>query len=82
MTFVLSGCSFFQQKEEPTPVENVIYKTVVLSLPERPTLPIFSAKDVECISVETKQKLIDRDRLRRDYSEQLEAVILSTIPKK
>jgi len=79
--FLLSGCSYFHT-EPPTPTERIIYKTVPLVLPNRPILPTFGAKDVVCISKEIKEKIIERDRLRKQYSEQLEIIIMSTTEQK
>jgi PBP1b-binding outer membrane lipoprotein LpoB len=79
-TLLLSGCAIFEPKP-PTTVEKLIYVTVPLTLPERPTLPTFGAKDITCISPEIKQKLLDRDRLRSEYAKELETIILSTTKK-
>jgi hypothetical protein len=68
---LLSGCA-------STPVEKLIYVTAPLTLPGRPTLPTFSASNVECLSTETKQKILTRDRMRKDYSIELETIIQST----
>lgn len=60
------------------PVEKVVYVTTPLELPGRPTLPTWKAADMQCLSTEMKQKILDRDTLRKNYSEQLEAIIKST----
>lgn len=60
------------------PVEKVIYTTTPLELPGRPTLPTWSASDVSCLSPELKQKMVDRERLRKEYINQLETIIKST----
>ena len=77
---LLSGCSMFDSKP-PTAVEKLVYVTVPLTLPERPTLPTFGGKDITCISPEIKQKLLDRDRIRSEYAKELEIIILSTTKK-
>jgi len=70
----LTACS----SNPPTPVEKIIYKTAQLSLPTRPLLPILNSSEVKCLNDETKKILIDRDRKRADYIEQLELIINST----
>lgn len=71
----LIGCSAF--KEKP-PVEKVVYVTTPLQLPSRPTLPTWTASDMQCLSTEMKQKILDRDRLRKEYTDELEVIIKST----
>ena len=61
-----------------TPVEKIIYKTTPLILPTAPTLPVWKSTDMQCLSTEVKQKMLDRDRLRKEYTEQLQSVIKST----
>jgi hypothetical protein len=71
---VLWGCS----TPAPTPVETIIYKSTPLTLPSKPTLPVWSSSDMQCLTDDIKQKMLDRDRLRKNYIEKLEAVILTT----
>ena len=74
-----NGCSLL--KEKP-PVEKLIYVTTPVELPgPRPELPTWTGKDMECLAPEVKQKIRDRDRLRREYAERLEVVIQSTHTK-
>ena len=62
----------------PPAVDRVIYKTTPLSLPSRPTLDTWTASDMSCLSTEMKQKILNRDRARKAYSEELEIIIKST----
>lgn len=71
---LLSGCVTLSDK----PIDNLMYVPVPLSMPDRPTLPTFGAKDIACLSIETKQKLLERDRMRSNYSVELETIIRST----
>ncbi len=49
-----------------------------LPLPARPLLPALSAEDVTCLSDEAYARLVQRDLRRRQYAEELEAIIRST----
>lgn len=71
-----SGCSLIP-KEKP-PVEKIIYVTNPLPLPNRPILPTWSGKDMECLTPDIKQKVRERDTSRREYAESLETIIKST----
>lgn len=62
----------------PTPVERVIYKTTPFQLPSAPTLPTWKASDMSCLSVEMKQKILNRDKARKGYIEELQTIIKST----
>mgnify|MGYP006902066400 CR=1 FL=1 len=42
---------------------------------QRPMLPRINADDVQCLSDQTWDVLVMRERLRREYAEDLEAVI-------
>ena len=70
----LTACS----SNPPTPVEKIIYINTPLTLPAKPLLPILNSSEVKCLNDETKKILIDRDRKRADYIEQLELIINST----
>jgi hypothetical protein len=70
----LIGCS----TTVPTPVETIIYKTTPLTLPSKPKLPVWTSSDMQCLSIDIQQKMLERDRLRKEYTEKLEAVILTT----
>lgn len=74
-TFILSGCAIF---EKTPPVEKVIYKTAPLYAPARPVLPTWTGSDMECLSEDVKEKIRERDTLRKNYAEQLEVIINST----
>jgi hypothetical protein len=75
---LLSGCSLFQEKK---PVDKLVYVTTPLYAPARPTLPTWKGDDMECLSDEMKDKIRDRDLLRKQYAEQLETIINSTHTK-
>lgn len=72
--FVVSGCA----TQPLPPVEKVVYKTTPIYAPSRPTLPPLGAHDLGCVSKSALKTLIERDTLRREYAEKLEAVIIST----
>ena len=63
-----SGCTVSEKR----------YVTEPLPLPVRPVLPQLSADEAACLSDETYRRLVDRDRLRREYAEKLEVIIRST----
>jgi hypothetical protein len=74
-TLLVTGCVAVP----PTPpVEKLVYVSTPLSLPERPTLPTWGYEDIECLSPEMIQKLVDRDIARVNYIEKLETIIRST----
>lgn len=68
VTIILPGCGL-----QPT---HAISEP--LPLPVRPLLPALSASDIACLSDDTYKRLVIRDRLRREYAEELEAIILAT----
>ena len=70
-----SGCSLLTKE---VPVEKVVYVTTPLSQPARPSLPTWTGKDMECLAPDIKQKIRERDTLRREYAERLEVIIKST----
>lgn len=70
-----TGCSLFTKE---VPVEKIVYVTTPLQQPARPNLPTWTGKDMECLAPDIKQKIRDRDTLRREYAEQLEVIIQST----
>jgi hypothetical protein len=41
----------------------------------RPGLPSIEASEVQCLTDETWNKLVQRERARREYAEELEAVL-------
>jgi len=58
-----SGCS------------SVRYKPVTLPAPARPVLPPITAADLDCLNDETYRALATRQRLMREYTEELEAIL-------
>lgn len=58
--------------------QRVQYQILPLLLPERPLLPAISTDELQCLSDATYIKLAERNRLRRQYAEQLETIITST----
>ena len=73
---LLTGCA-----TQLPPVEKVVYVKTPLTAPPRPTLPTFTYADIQCVSPDVIQKIADRDLMRKQYSEQLEAIISSTTSK-
>jgi hypothetical protein len=78
ISLLLSGCSLI--KEQP-PVEKLIYVTNPLTLPARPILPTWKGYEMECLTEDVKQKIRNRDLMRRQYAEELETIIKSTQTK-
>lgn len=68
-TTVGSGCA--------TPPD-VGYVTQPLPLPARPVLPRLTATDLACLPDDAYRRLVERERLRREYAEELEAIIRAT----
>lgn len=62
----------------PQPVERLVYVTVPLQAPNKPKLPTWKAKDMSCLSSEMKEKILERDRLRDEFTEELITIIKST----
>ncbi len=62
-----SGCSSTTQKAQ--------YQMIALPLPARPALPIIQPMELECLSDETYRALVKRQRLMREYAEELEVII-------
>lgn len=73
LALIGSGCAVNQP-----PAEKIVYIKTALPLPSRPTLPTWNGNDMSCLSPEMIQKIKDRDRLRKEYAEDLEAIIKST----
>ena len=63
----LSGCT--------SPVRQV---SQPLPLPARPLLPRVYEAELACLSDESYRRLVERERLRREYAETLETIIRST----
>lgn len=61
-----------------TSAPEVRYIQEPLALPPRPVLPRLSADDVQCLTDDAYRRLVARDIGRRQYAEQLEAIIQST----
>lgn len=54
------------------------YRTQPLPCPERPLLPRIEAAALACLDDDTYRRLVERQRLRREYAEELEALCRST----
>lgn len=67
IAFALSGCA------QPTR-----HVSQPLPLPERPLLPRVYEAELSCLSAETYRRVVERERLRREYAETLEIIIRST----
>jgi len=52
-----------------------------LNLPPRPNLPTIKESELQCLTSDTYKKLVERDRLRKNYAETCEAVVNSTHSK-
>lgn len=61
--FMAAGCSSMS-----TPI------TLPVSLPDRPNLPTISKDELACTSPETRERLVLRESLLKDYAQQLELV--------
>ena len=70
---LLTGCA-----TQLPPVDRVIYKTTPIYGPTRPSLPPLGAHDLECLPKSVLKTLSERDTLRREYAENIEAVLKST----
>lgn len=57
------------------------YVSQPLPLPVRPVLPAVYQGDLSCLSDDTYARLVERERMRREYTERLEAIIQSTHSK-
>lgn len=56
----------------------VRYTSEPLPLPARPLLPALTAADLACLTDDAYRRLLTRDLLRRQYAEELEAIIGAT----
>ena len=59
----------------------VVYEPVPLDRPQRPVMPHVEEHELECLSDETFSRLLERERLRREYAEDLEVIIDTTQPE-
>lgn len=71
----ITGCASVPQPVQP---ERVKYVSTPLSRPQMEELPKVTKEEVSCLSDETKNKLIKRDRIFKSYIGQLEIIIDST----
>lgn len=51
------------------------HRLTELPMPARPILPIISAEELQCLPEETYRALVTRQRLMREYAEELEVII-------
>jgi len=72
LTITASGCAAFR------PAPEVRYVTRPLPLPAKPVLPRIKEWELSCLSDVTYHNLADRDRLRREYGEELAVIIQAT----
>lgn len=54
-----------------------IYITPKFITPKRPSLPTWKGSDMECLDDSIKSKISERDRMRKEYAEDLEAILNS-----
>ena len=73
ISLVISGCVY-----RTPPKMEYVYVSVPLSHDPRPQFPKVSGSELSCLSTETKNTLITRDTLMKNYMEQLEVIIDST----
>lgn len=66
LSLLLAGCCETQYITRPLP------------LPERPILPVVEASELSCVSDDAYYRLVQRERLRREYAETCEAIVKST----
>ena len=79
MTFlaIISGCS----TTPPKTIERTVYVAIPINLPNKPEIPKVPGKELSCLSNETKQKLLERDKVIKGYISDLETTILTTQKK-
>lgn len=70
---IISGCT-----TPPKTIERTVYLPVPINLPTKPEIPKVPGKELSCLSEETKQKLLNRDKIIKGYIENLEITINST----
>ena len=70
LTGLLLGCT--------TPVQPPPVIQLELPLPVRPVLPILKAEELACLSGDAYARLAARNRMQRQYAEDLEVIIKST----
>lgn len=61
----------------PAPLE-IIQTPDPLPLPARPVLPAIKGHELGCLSGDAYRRLAERQRLLRQYAEELEVIIQST----
>lgn len=54
------------------------YTSQPLTKPVRPVLPAVHEGELACLPDDTYRRIVERERLRREYAEKLEAIIQST----
>lgn len=79
MTFlaITSGCSI----TPPKTIERTVYVAIPINLPNKPEIPKVPGKELSCLSNETKQKLLERDKVIKTYISDLETTIVTTQKK-
>ncbi len=74
-SITVTSCSWGQR---PEPVIHYMPVVVKLPLPPPPVLPAIEASHISCLTDDAVRAILKRDKLRRDYADQLEIVINST----
>ena len=72
MAGVISGCAHQEPKVQ------YVYVPLPLNRPVRPEIPKIKGTDLMCVSSDTKQLLLNRDNIMKDYMNKLEATIDAT----
>ena len=73
LSLILSGCAENAHKDT-----KIVYVSNHLTLPVSSILPTLKSTDLGCLDDVTKQKLLDRENLRKEYIQELQAIINST----
>lgn len=63
---------------EQPPKERIVYLPVPLTLPFKQEVPKIKGSDLQCLSSETKDMLLERDKVIKTYIINLESIILAT----
>lgn len=75
ISLTTSGCAY---NASPKVVEKVSYVSTPLALPYKPDFPNIKSDSMKCLDDDTKNALIKRDTIMKNYISDLETVITST----
>jgi len=71
ISLMISACS-------SPPKEKIVYIPTPISRPTMQPLPKITGQEVDCLSDDTKMKLLKRDDIMKNYITDLEVIIDST----